>query len=198
MLLSMKTYQGEPAPHFMIHVVQEFLELLYWKLQKVLDDEGVSMLQWAFMQRALDRPKGVPFSLILGVTGESKDNVRRAAASLQGFANVVIDSDDRRARKLVLTKRGKKRTNLVFTRWEREMLDLLGARDYDSNRAEQFKRLLWDASSYLIPGDLASKETIARSNKNRGLIPDDSLRFVEDDSDSRWTGEEPPDDKIPW
>jgi hypothetical protein len=33
----------------MIYVVQEFLELLYWKLGEVLDQEGIAMLQWAFI-----------------------------------------------------------------------------------------------------------------------------------------------------
>lgn len=194
----MKTYKGEPPPLFMIEVVQEFLELLYWTLQKVLEREGITMLQWAFMQRALVFRDGVPFRWVLEVTGESKDNVRRAAASLRGFANVVVDPEDRRARRFVLTKRGKRRANQVTKQFEREVLNLLGARDWDSNRAEQFKRLLWDATAYLAPGDLASNETIARWIENRKLIPDDSLRFVEDDSDPRWSSDEPVDDQIPW
>jgi len=194
----MKTYKAEPAPFFMIEIVQEFVELLYWRLQKVLDREGITMLQWAFMQRALVLRDGVPFRTILEVTGGSKDNVRRAAASLIGFASIVVDPNDRRARRFVLTRRGKRRANQVMKRFEREMLNLLGARDWDSNRAEQFKRLLWDASAYLAPGDLASTETIARSIENRKLIPDDSLRFVEDDSDPRWSSDEPADDQIPW
>jgi DNA-binding MarR family transcriptional regulator len=194
-----KTYDDEPAPHLMIHVVQEFLELLYWKLRQVLDREGISMLQWAFMQRALDYRDGVSFSQVIEVTGESKDNVRRAAASLENFANVVVDPDDRRARKLVLTKRGRKRTKLVMMHFEREMLNLLGARDYDSKRAEQFKWLLWDASAYLAPGDLASEETIALSQENRKLIRDDSLRYArEDQSESMWLQEEHPEDWIPF
>lgn len=198
MLLSVKTYKNEPPPFFMIEVVQEFLERLYWTLQKVLEREGISMLQWAFMLRALVLRNGVPFRWILDVTGESKDNVRRAAASLQGFADVVVDPDDRRARRFVLTKRGKRRANQVMKRFEREVLNLLGARDWDSNRAEQFKRLLWDATAYLAPGNFASNETITRSIENRKLIPDDSLRFVEDDSDPRWSSDEPVDDQIPW
>jgi DNA-binding MarR family transcriptional regulator len=194
-----KTYKGKPAPPFMIYVVQEFLELLYWKLRQVLDREGISMLQWAFIQRALDVRDGVSFGQIIEVTGESKDNVRRAAASLKGFANVVVDPEDRRARKLVLTKRGRRRAGFIMMRFEKEMLKLLGAREAFSRRAEEFKELLWDASAYLAPGDRASKETIARSKENRGLIPDDSLRFGEvDQSESVWIKEELPDDWIPF
>ena len=195
----MKTYDDEPAPHFMIHVVQEFLEYLYWKLRHVLDQEGITMLQWAFLQRALDWKEGVSFSLIMEVTGESKDNVRRAAASLQGFANVVVDPKDRRSRKLVLTKRGRRRVGFITMRFEKEMLELLGVRDRSSQRAEQFKELLWEASAYLVPGDLASEETIVRSKENRELIRDDSLRFdKEAEPESFWTREDPPEDWIPF
>lgn len=83
-------------------------------------------------------------------------------------------------------------------RFEREMLTLLGARDHDSNRAVDFGTFIRQAMAYLAPGDLASEETIACSRENRELILDDSLRFVEDDTDSRWTKEEPADDEIFW
>jgi len=186
-----KTHKRKPAPPFMISVVQEFLEVLYWKLSRVLDREGMSMLQWAFMMRALDWPDGVSFSQIMEVTGESKDNVRRAAASLKGFAEVVANPEDRRARKLVLTKRGRRRSHLIMTRFEQEMLNLLGARESFSRRAEEFKELLWNASAYLAPGDTADEKTIARSEENRELIPDNSLQFVEvPQSESVFTNEE--------
>jgi DNA-binding MarR family transcriptional regulator len=183
----------------MVGVVQEFFELLYWKLQQVLDREGISMLQWAFIQRAYGWRDGLPFSHILEVTGESKDNVRRAAAALRGFATVVVDPNDRRARRLVLTRRGKRRFRIVMMRFEKEMFTLLGARDGRSQRVEDFKHLLWDASAYLAPGDLASEESIARSEENRENIPDTSLLYVEEDqSESVWTQEESPEDEIPF
>lgn len=195
----MTKYSDQPAPPFMILVVQEFLELLYWKLQSVLDQEGVTMLQWAFMQRANYQKEGVSFSRIIEATGESKDNVRRAAASLRNFADVVVDPKDRRSRRLVLNRRGKRRTGFVLQRFERVLLDTLDARDRGSQRAEQFKEILWDASAYLAPGDLASDETVAKSEQNRQQISDDSLRYVEDtDQDSFWTKEEPPDDWVPF
>jgi DNA-binding MarR family transcriptional regulator len=194
-----KTYKGKPAPPFMIYVVQEFLELLYWKFRQVLDRDGISMLQWAFIQRAFDCQDGVSFSRIIEVTGESKDHVRRAAASLEGFATVNVDPEDRRARRLVLTKRGRSRARIIMGRFEKEMFKLLGARDERSQRVKDFKYLLWDASAYLVPGDLASEETIARSKKNLRLFPDDSLRFVEEpQSESMWIKEERPDDWIPF
>jgi DNA-binding MarR family transcriptional regulator len=194
-----KTYKRQPAPPFMVLVVQEFLELLYWKFQQVLDREGISMLQWAFIQRAYGCRDGIPFSQILEVTGESKDNVRRAAAALSGFATVVVDPNDRRARRLVLTKRGKRRFGIVMMSFEKETFKLLGARDGRSQRVEDFKHLLWDASAYLAPGDLASEESIARSEENRENIPDTSLLYVEEDqSKSVWIQEESPEDWIPF
>ena len=194
-----KTYKGEPAPLFMASVVQEFLELLHWKLQQVLDREGISMLQWAFIRRAYGQRDGIPFSRILEVTGESKDNVRRAAAGLQGFASIVVDPNDRRARRLVLTKRGKRRFGIVMMRFEKEMFKLLGARDERSQRVKDFKYLLWDASAYLAPSDLASEESIARSEENRECIPDNSLLYVEEDqSESVWIQEESSMDEIPF
>jgi DNA-binding MarR family transcriptional regulator len=178
--------------------VQEFLEPLHWKLNAVLDREGISMLQWAFMHRALDRPDGVPFGEIMKATGESKDNVRRAAASLQGFADVLVDPEDRRARKLVLTKRGRKRTRLVFMRFEQELLKMLGARETFSQRAEEFKHVLWDASAFLDPRYMAHREAILRSQQNRNLLPDDSLKYVQDDSQSVWARDESAEDGIWW
>jgi DNA-binding MarR family transcriptional regulator len=181
----------------MVYAVQEFLEPLHWKLNAVLDREGISMLQWAFMYRALDKPDGIEFGEIMKVTGESKDNVRRAAAALEGFADVVVDPKDRRARKLVMTKRGKRRTRLVFMRFEQELLKMLGARETISQRAEEFKRVLWDASAFLDPSYMAHREAILRSQQNRQLIPDDSLKYVQDDSESKWT-KEPPEDGMLW
>ena len=183
----------------MIGVVQEFFEVIYWKLRQVLDREGISVLQWAFMQRALYYRDGVAFSHIMEVTGESKDNVRRAAAGLDGFATVVPDSRDRRARKLVLTKRGRRRSRIVMMRFEKEMFNLLGARDERSQRVRDFKHLLWDASAFLTPSDLADQETVVRSRQNRRLIFDDSPNYTEEDpSESIWLQEETPDDQSPW
>jgi DNA-binding MarR family transcriptional regulator len=183
----------------MISVVQEFLELLYWKLQQVLDREGISMLQWAFIQRAHECKDGIPFSHMIEVTGESKDNVRRAAAALRGFASVVVDPNDRRARRLVLTKRGRRRFGIVMVRFEKEMFRLLGARDERSQRVKDFKYLLWDASAYLAPSDLAREESIARSAENRENTPDNSLVYVEEDpAKSVWIWKEPETDEIPF
>jgi DNA-binding MarR family transcriptional regulator len=192
----MKTYKNQPAPYSVVEVAQEILELLYWKLNKILDREGITMLQWAFMQRALEERDGVSFSHIIEVTGESKDNVRRAAASLGVVADVVVNPSDRRARKLVLTKLGRKRARMVFMRFEKELLSLLGATADFSQRAQQFRTLLWDASAYLAPSDLASNETIARSEENRERIHDDSLQFGE--QKSLWEYEETTEDSAPF
>jgi hypothetical protein len=131
-------------------------------------------------------------------TSESKDNIRRGAASLQGFANVIVDPGDKRARKLVLTRRGRKRTRLVFARFEKELLRTLGAREVFSQRAEDFKQLLWDATAYLAPENTADQKAILRWKENRDLVPDDSLRYVQDDSESVSTRDDPPEDWIPW
>jgi DNA-binding MarR family transcriptional regulator len=196
----MKTYKNQPAP-FMVGVVEEFLDLLYWRLNRVLDREGISMLQWAFMQRALNVRDGVPFSQMIEATRESKDNVRRAAASLGGFATIEVDPKDRRARELVLTKRGRRRALKVSGRFEKELLTLIGARLELSQRAEEFRFKLWDASAYLAPGDMADKKTIRRSEENRLFVPDDSLRFqyIEDDGpEPAFAKDEPDEDSIPF
>ncbi len=182
----------------MIGVANEFLELLYWTLSRVLDRDGISMLQWAFMQRALNSRDGISFTRIIEVTGESKDNVRRAAAKLGDFAQVIVDPKDGRARKLVLTKRGRRRTRVIFWRFEQELFKLLSARDERSERVRDFKRLLWDASAYLTPCDLASKETVARYKEIRIQFPDTSINYVEEDpKKSEWLQEETPNDWIP-
>ena len=195
----MKSHKAEPAPLYAVPVANEFLEQLYWTLNRVLDRDGISMLQWAFMQRALDDRDGIPFRRIIEVTGESKDNVRRAAAKLTDFAEVIVDPKDGRARKLVLTKRGRKRARIIMGRFEIELFKLLRARDERSERVRKFKRLLWDANAYLAPSDLASDETTARSQENRRLFPDTSLNYTEEDpKESVWLREETPDDRFPW
>src|ERR1035438_1171598 len=55
-------------PRSMVSMAQEFLDILFWKLHRILDQEGVSVLQWAIMQRALEHDRGVAFSLILKAT----------------------------------------------------------------------------------------------------------------------------------
>lgn len=195
----MKSRVNKPAPVAMMRVVNEFVDLLHWTLNRILDDEGISMLQWAFMMRAYDCRNGVSFQHILQVTGESKDNVRRAADLLKGFADVVIEPRDRRARRLVLTRRGKRRAGHIIIRFQREVLGLLGARDERSERAREFKSHLWDAYAFLIPSDLASDETIARSEENREQIRDTSLDYVQDDTlESMWIPDDSPDDWFPY
>ena len=106
MLLSMKLKARKPAP--LVYTALEFLDLLFWKLHRILDQEGVSMLQWAFMQRASLDDNGVPFCAILKATGDSKDNVRRAAKFLEQarVGKVIPDPSDGRARIFILTQFG--------------------------------------------------------------------------------------------
>lgn len=165
----------------MAYTALEFVDLLFWKLHRILDREGVSILQWAFMQRALNDSSGVPFSAIRRATGDSKDNVRRAAAFLDeaGVGEVIADPHDRRARIFVLTPRGKRRTLRVYEAFEEELRHSVGSRDADSKRAQQFNRQMWNTSCYLSSGDLAAKKMDEERKNNRADIPDDSLRYAE-------------------
>lgn len=165
----------------MVSMAQEFFDLLFWKLHWILDREGVSVLQWAFMQRALNEVNGVPFRVILKATAESKDNVRRAANSLQKakVGKVIVDPSDGRARIFILTALGRRRTLHVWEAFKSELLVSVGAREIFSRRAERFTRHMWHASIYLTSGDLADKEMVADRNYNRAAIPDNSLKYVE-------------------
>lgn len=193
-----KTYKSEPAPLFMMGVVNEFLDLLYWRLNRILDRQRFSMLQWAIMQRAYDRPKGVPFRQIIEATGASKDNVCRAAHSLKGLATVQADPTDRRARIVVLTKTGRKRVGFLSISFQREMMKLLGAQDERSIRVRDFKTLLWDASAFLAPSELASDARVKRSEENLRLFPDTSLQYAQDPTlESIWIAEVSSDDDAP-
>jgi DNA-binding MarR family transcriptional regulator len=93
-----------------VNIAQEFLDQLFWKLYRILDLEGVSMLQWAILQRAYLNEGSVSFSVIFKATGDSKDNVRRVAKFLQdaNLGKVIVDPHDRRARIFILNKRGKR------------------------------------------------------------------------------------------
>ena len=93
MHLSMKMSARRPPP--MTSTVIEVLDLLFWKVHRILDQEGVSILQWAFMHRAALHEKGVPFSAVLKATGDSKDNVRRAARSLEEANSSALNASHR-------------------------------------------------------------------------------------------------------
>ena len=164
-----------------MYTALEVLDLLFWKLHRILDVEGVSILQWAFMQRAFLHDTGVSFIAILKATGDSKDNVRRAARSLEkaDVGEVISDPSDGRARIFILTKHGRRRTLHVWEAMKAEMLASVGAREIFSMRAKRFTRHLWHASIYLASGDLAKEEMINDRNYNRAAIPDNSLRYVE-------------------
>jgi DNA-binding MarR family transcriptional regulator len=168
----------------MIWLVEEMLDLFVWRLNRILDEEGVTLLQWAFMQRAAGRRGGVPFSAILKATGESKDNVRRAADSLEklGVGTVTPDPRDRRARIFRLTRRGTRRAVHIRESFERDLLNLVGAREVLSKRVRNFERHLRNASGYLASGDLANTHLRAQRSENRASIPDDSPHFVPLDS----------------
>jgi DNA-binding MarR family transcriptional regulator len=179
MLLSMKPKALKPPP--LVHTALEFLDLLFWKLHRVLDHEGVSMLQRAFMQRAFLDDNGVPFIAILKATGDSKSNVRRAAKFLEeaGVGKVIADPRDGRARIFILTKLGGRRTRHIMDAFKAELLASVGAKEIFSKRAQRFTRHMWHASIYLASGDLAEKEMVDDRNYNRATVSDNSLSYVE-------------------
>lgn len=165
----------------MAYMAQEFLDLLFWKLHRILDREGVSMLHWAIMQRAFLAHPGVGYSVVMKATGESKDNVKRAAEFLEesGLGTVIVNPKDRRARIFSLTKHGKDRTLRVQRAFEAELVTSIGAREIFSKRVRRFNLHMWRASGYLTYMDLANGGLIDLRMYNRAAMPDDSLRYVE-------------------
>ena len=165
----------------MAYMAQEFLDLLFWKLHRILDREGIWMLHWALMQRAFENHAGVPFGEIMKATGEPGDNVTRAAKFLEesSLGKVIVDPKDRRARRFVLSKRGKIRTVYLQEAFEAELLVSMGAREIFSKRVHRFNLHMWRASGYLTSGDLANKGMVDLRMYNRAAMPDDSLRYVE-------------------
>lgn len=165
----------------MIYLAHEFLDQLLWKLHRVLDKEGISILQWAIMLRSYVANGGVPYSAIRKATGHSLDNVRRAAEFLEAskLGKVIIDPKDRRARIFILNTRGKHRTRCVNEAFKADLLASVGAREIFSKRAQRFTRHMWHASIYLASGDIASKKLADDRDYNRAAIPDNSLRYVE-------------------
>jgi hypothetical protein len=164
----------------MVSTALEFLDILSWKFHRILNEEGISELHWAFMQRAVLDSKGVRFNAIMAETGEPKDNVRRAASFLQEnkVGKVSPDSRDNRARIFKLSELGRRRTEHIMNVFKEELLASVGAREIFSNRARLFTRHMGNASCYLASGDLAGKNLKDRRRSNREEIPDDSLRFV--------------------
>ena len=179
LLLSMRKRTLKPQP--MAYMAQEFLDLLFWKLHRILEREGISMLHWAIMQRAFLAHPGVANSVVMKATGDSKDNVRRAAKFLQesNLGNVVVNPCDRRARIFSLTKRGREHTLRIQQAFEAELLNSMGAREIFSQRVKRFNLHMWRASGYLTSGDLANGGLIDLRMYNRAAMPDDSLRYVE-------------------
>ena len=165
----------------MAYMAQEFLDLLFWKLHRILDCEGLTMLHWALMQRAFLDHSGVPFSVVIKATGDAKDNVQRAAKFLEesNLGTVIVDSKDRRARKFVLNKRGKAHAFRVQESFKADLLVSMGAREIFSQRVRRFNLHMWRASGYLTSGDLANGGLLDLRIYNRAAMPDDSLRYVE-------------------
>ena len=165
----------------MTYMAEEFLDLLFWKLHRILDQEGISMLHWALMQRAFDDSSGVRTSETMKATGEDKDNVRRAAEFLEesDLGKVIVDPKDRRKRRFVLGARGKVRTLRIHEAFKAELLVSMGAKEIFSKRVQRFNLHMWRASGYLSSGDLANKGMIDLRMYNRAAMPDDSLRYVE-------------------
>jgi hypothetical protein len=165
----------------MLYMTYEFLDLLFWKLHRILDKEGVSVLQWAIMLRSYIDAGGVPYSAIRKATGHPLDNVRRAAEFLQAskLGKVIIDPKDKRARIFILNTRGKNRVRSVNAAFKADLLLAVGAREIFSKRAQQFTRHMWHASIYLASGDIAPRELDEDRIDNRAAVPDNSLRYVE-------------------
>jgi hypothetical protein len=138
-------------------------------------------LQWAIMLRSYVDAGGVPYCAIRKATGQSLDNVRRAAESLQAskLGKVIIYPKDKRARIFVLNTRGKHRARCVNEAFKADLLVSVRAREIFSKRAQLFTRHMWHARIYLASGDVASKELDDDRIDNRAAVPDNSLRYVE-------------------
>jgi DNA-binding MarR family transcriptional regulator len=147
--------KGPTLPR-MVNQVQQTLDILFWALNRVLDDQGITVLHWAFMQRAYLHASGVPFSAVMKATGQSKDNVRRAAKFLEGsrLGKVIPQPSDHRARIFVLNEKGRKQALRIEETFEAKLLVLLGANLFWSNRVREFNWDLWCACGFLPPGDL--------------------------------------------
>jgi DNA-binding MarR family transcriptional regulator len=185
----------------MTQLLEEFLDLIFWRLNAILDQKDISTLEWAFMQRALHRDgRGVPFSSIMKATRQSKDNVRRAADSLRRHGRGVVtpDPEDRRARLFKLTPRGKSLTRHIKARFDQDVLRLLGARHFVSRRVSDFNRHLWHATGFLKSGDLADAVLKAYRDENRREIPDDTPLQLRNENLEQlaWIKEDNPEE--PW
>jgi hypothetical protein len=164
-----------------VYLAHEFLDQLFWKFHRVLDQEGLSVLQWAIMLRSYIDEGGVNFSAVRKATGQPLDNVRRAAEFLETskLGKVAIDRKDKRARIFILNARGKNRAHCVNEAFKAELLVSVGAREIFSKRAQRFARHMWHASIYLASGDIAMRELVDDRINNRATVPDNSLRYVE-------------------
>jgi DNA-binding MarR family transcriptional regulator len=192
MLLSMKRAK-RPRPPGMVDQVEQFIDVVFWPICRVLDREGITTLHWAFLQRAYRAGGSVHFGTVLQATRESKDNVRRAAAFLEKsrLGVISVDPSDRRARIFTLTPRGEKITTRIRGRFEANLLKLVGAREAISQRVRAFTNHLWKASGFLPPGDLTSPSRYCKAD-----LPDDSARFAPEEHPAGRL--EPAGDRMPW
>ena len=164
----------------MVDQVQQLLDILFWALNEVLDDQGITMLQWAFMQRAYMASRGVPFSTVMKATRQSKDQLRRAANFLQGsgLGKVTASPKDGRARIFELNAKGRKQVSQIEQKLEAKLLTLLGAKLLISKRVQEFKWDLFCASGFLPPGDLADLKLYFKQgmvDDTRGFYPEPKL-----------------------
>jgi len=165
--------KSPPLPE-MVNQVQQTLDVLFWALSRVLDAEGITALHWAILQRAYLERGGVRFREVMQATGQSKDNVRRAAQFLQTskLGEVIADPQDRRARIFRLDRRGRNRTSYIEENFQANLLDILGAKLVSSQRVKEFTRNLLNAAGYLPPGDLANMNSYRSWD-----VPDDTRGF---------------------
>jgi hypothetical protein len=85
------------------------------------------------------------------------------------MGEVLVDSDDHRARVFRLNARGRNRTRYLEENLQAELLVLLGANLVWSKRVKEFTRDLLNAAGYLPPGDLANMSSYCRWD-----VPDDT------------------------
>jgi hypothetical protein len=161
----------------MVDQVQQTLDTLFWPLSKVLGNEGINALHWAILKRAQILGGGVQFAAVIRATGQSKDNVRRAAKFLANsrLGEVIPDPKDHRARIFQLNRRGRDKARYIEESIQAELLTLIGANLSWSQRARDFTRDLLNASGFLPPGDLANHDSYQAwgdPDDSRGYYPD--------------------------
>lgn len=171
----------------MVSQVAHMFDILHWTYFGVLGKHNISFLQLAIFRRCL--VNGNPYTKIITATGVPKVTVWRQCRKLANRGLIVFEAAAETTppvQAVELTGAGYRLLLKIDAEVEEELLRVVCAKEYRSQRVKKFTKLLWRANGFLPRNGLAGLKSFrpSRLADHSKYPPSEQLMEEPEETDS--------------